>query len=73
MSLNLRPKTPTVFHCPSRWFTRDYGFISPTPMFWPENGRDTRLAKGEVMSLRYRVLIFSGKPDFDAEFAEFSE
>ncbi len=58
---------------PSRWFTRNYGFISPTPMFWPENGRDTRLAKGEVMSLRYRVLIFSGKPDIDAEFAKFSE
>ena len=22
---------------PSPWFTRDYGFISPTPMYWPEN------------------------------------
>ena len=23
---------------PSPWFTRDYGFFSPTPMFWPEKG-----------------------------------
>jgi hypothetical protein len=23
---------------PSPWFTRDYGFISPTPMYWPVNG-----------------------------------
>ena len=23
---------------PSPWFTRDYGFMSPTPMYWPANG-----------------------------------
>ena len=45
---------------PSPWFTRDYGFISPTPMYWPENGTDTFLKKGSVLTLRYRVLIHSG-------------
>lgn len=45
---------------PSPWFTRDYGFISPTPMFWPENGKQTELKKGEKINLRYRVLVHSG-------------
>jgi hypothetical protein len=47
---------------PSPWFTRDYGFLSPTPMFWPEDGKSTRLAKGAKLSLRYRVLVFAGDP-----------
>jgi hypothetical protein len=45
---------------PSPWFTRDYGFISPTPMEWPENGTDTPLIKGTVLTLRYRVLVHGG-------------
>jgi hypothetical protein len=45
---------------PSPWFTRDYGFISPTPMYWPTNDKDTRLKKGEKLALRYRVLIHAG-------------
>jgi hypothetical protein len=45
---------------PSPWFTRDYGFMSPTPMYWPENGSDTFLKKGTVLNLRYRVLVHSG-------------
>jgi hypothetical protein len=45
---------------PAPWFTRDYGFFSPTPMYWPENGENTLLQKGEVIELRYRVLIHSG-------------
>lgn len=44
---------------PSRWFTRDYGFFSPTPMFWPEDGR-TELPKGRVLTLRYRVVVHAG-------------
>ena len=44
---------------PSKWFTRDYGFFSPTPMFWPEGDR-TELPKGEVLTLRYRVVIHTG-------------
>ncbi|MDR1675450.1 MAG: PmoA family protein, partial [Tannerella sp.] len=45
---------------PSPWFTRDYGFISPTPMYWPEDDNATRLKKGEVVRLRYRVLVHAG-------------
>lgn len=45
---------------PSPWFTRDYGFMSPTPMFWPENGKMTELKKGEKINLRYRVVVHAG-------------
>jgi hypothetical protein len=45
---------------PSPWFTRDYGFMSPTPMYWPENGTDIVMKKGTVLDLRYRVLVHTG-------------
>lgn len=45
---------------PSPWFTRDYGFMSPTPMYWPENDREIFLKKGTVLNLRYLVLVHSG-------------
>ncbi len=45
---------------PSPWFTRDYGFISPTPMYWPQDDKATILSKGEVVKLRYRVLVHAG-------------
>jgi hypothetical protein len=45
---------------PSPWFTRDYGFFSPTPMYWPENDEFTSLKKGEKIALRYRVIVHSG-------------
>ena len=45
---------------PSPWFTRDYGFISPTPMYWPENGVETFFKKGEVLRLKYRVIVHGG-------------
>jgi len=45
---------------PSPWFTRDYGFMSPTPMYWPQNGTDTQMKKGTVLVLRYRVLVHAG-------------
>jgi hypothetical protein len=44
------------------WFTRDYGFLSPTPLYWPADGKTTRLARGERVLLRYRVLVFAGDP-----------
>ena len=44
---------------PSKWFTRDYGFFSPTPMFWLEGGR-LELPKGKVLNLRYRVVVHFG-------------
>ena len=45
---------------PAPWFTRDYGFFSPTPMYWPENDKNIVLKKGEQIKLRYRVLVHSG-------------
>jgi hypothetical protein len=54
---------------PSPWFTRDYGFMSPTPMYWPENGKETFLKKGTILILRYRVLVHSGN-HVEAKIAE---
>ena len=48
---------------PSPWFTRDYGFMSPTPMYWPEDGESTNLKKGEKVNLRYRVIVHGGSVD----------
>jgi hypothetical protein len=49
---------------PSKWFTRDYGFFSPTPMYWLE-GDKLNLAKGEKLTLEYRVVVHAN----DAETA----
>jgi hypothetical protein len=44
---------------PSKWFTRDYGFFSPTPMQWlGEEG--FRLPKGDKLRLTYRVVVHAG-------------
>jgi hypothetical protein len=44
---------------PCKWFTRDYGFFSPTPMEWlgPEG---FVLKQGENLRLRYRVVVHAG-------------
>lgn len=49
---------------PFPWFTRDYGFFSPTPMNWLDESGLT-LTKGEEVTLRYRVVVHAG----DAEAA----
>jgi hypothetical protein len=54
---------------PSPWFTRDYGFMSPTPMYWPENSEETFLKQGTKLLLRYRVLVHAGN-HIDAKIAE---
>jgi hypothetical protein len=61
---------------PSQWFTRDYGFMSPTPMYWPENGNDTQMKKGTRLLLRYRVLVHSGtteEADIKGHFEKYSK
>ena len=61
---------------PSPWFTRDYGFLSPTPMYWPADNKSTRIAKGEKLHLAYRVLVFSGTTEsagIAGKYAEFSK
>ncbi|MFO7616955.1 MAG: DUF6807 family protein, partial [Bacteroidales bacterium] len=67
---NVRTEGIAVFQHPSNpwypspWFTRDYGFISPTPMYWPEDeAAGTTFKKGESLHLRYRVVIFAGTPE----------
>jgi len=47
---------------PAPWFTRDYGFLSPTPMYWPQDGKSTQLKRGETLVLRYRAVVFAGDP-----------
>jgi len=44
---------------PAPWFTRDYGFFSPTPMFWLDNDR-LDLPKGQPVTLQYRVVVHAG-------------
>ena len=44
---------------PSKWFTRDYGFFSPTPMEWLGND-GLKLKQGEKLQLRYRVVVHAG-------------
>jgi len=44
---------------PAQWFTRDYGFFSPTPMYWLE-GDQLDLPKGQKLTLSYRVIVHSG-------------
>jgi hypothetical protein len=54
---------------PAPWFTRDYGFFSPTPMYWPEEGESTTIGKGQTVILRYRVLVHTGN-HLEAQIAE---
>ncbi len=44
---------------PAPWFTRDYGFFSPTPMNWLP-GDQLDLPQGEKLTLRYRVIVHAG-------------
>lgn len=44
---------------PAPWFTRDYGFFSPTPMYWLDNDR-LDLPKGQPLTLQYRVIVHAG-------------
>ncbi len=60
---------PTNEWYPSPWFTRDYGFFSPTPMYWPQNDKETTLKKGQTIQLKYRVLVHSGNTE-SAKIAE---
>lgn len=57
MAILQHPSNPWY---PSPWFTRDYGFFSPTPMYWPKDDKETVLKKGEKLVLRYRVIVHGG-------------
>lgn len=46
------------------WFTRDYGFFSPTPIYWPEDEEaGTTIRMGETVNLKYGVIVHAGAPD----------
>lgn len=59
---------PDNFRHPTRWHTRTYGLLAANPFGEGEFPQDdsqpkqgaTRLAKGEKLSLRYRVLLHRG-------------
>jgi len=55
---------------PTQWFTRDYGFFSPTPMFWLE-GNFLEIPQGETIHLRYRVLVHANNPTKEQLEAEY--
>ena len=65
------PKNPWA---PCPWFTRDYGFCSPTAFnFRPE---PWQLAAGKSVQLKHRVAMFAGDPSeagLDALYAEWSK
>ena len=44
---------------PCRWFTRDYGFISPTPFNWLDDA-GWKLPAGQSVTLLYRVVVHTG-------------
>jgi hypothetical protein len=49
------PKNPWA---PTRWFTRDYGFMSPTPFQFIE--QPWTMAAGKSVVLRYRLVLHAG-------------
>lgn len=55
---------------PPPWFTRDYGFFSPTPFNWLEEG--VSLPRGEPLRLRYRVVVHGGTTE-EARIAQIFE
>ncbi len=60
MAIFQHPSNPWY---PSPWFTRDYGFMSPTPMYFPKDEKaGTQFKKGDVLKLRYRVIVHAGDP-----------
>lgn len=46
---------------PCPWFTRDYGFMSPTPFYFRDE--PWRLGKGQSVRMRYRLVLFAGSID----------
>lgn len=47
---------------PPPWFTRNYGFFSPTPFNWLAGGH-LDLPVGQELRLRYRVVVHGGDTD----------
>ena len=50
--------SPENIWYPSKWFTRDYGFFSPTNMYWRED--DFQINKSDSITFKYRVVVHTG-------------
>ena len=70
-----------IFDCPqnpwypSKWFTRDYGFFSPTPMYWLDDS-GFKLKKDSDLHMQYRVIVHAGSTEatnIKKLFAEWTE
>jgi hypothetical protein len=57
---------PASFRAPTNWHVRAYGLFAANP--WLVRG-ESKLAKGESMTLRYRIYVHAGGPD-EAKVAE---
>jgi hypothetical protein len=55
---------------PSKWFTRDYGFFSPTNLNWIND--DINIGKGDTIYFEYRVIVHSGSTEEAGLNEEFS-
>lgn len=64
---------PLNIDYPAPWFTRDYGFFSPTLLYWPEDGKATYFNKGATVTLRYRVIVHEGDTNAAGIAAEFEK
>lgn len=51
---------PTNFDGDCPWFTRNYGHLSPSPFNFLSE--PWRLAEGETLRLKYRVVLYAGTP-----------
>jgi hypothetical protein len=63
---------PTNKWYPSPWFTRDYGFLSPTPMNWLEGGK-LNFVENEEIHLSYRLQVYAGERSQEQIQAEFEK
>ena len=49
-----------IWH-PSKWFTRDYGFFSPTNMYWLD--KPFQIKKSDSVTFQYRVIVHKGSTE----------
>ncbi len=52
-------QNPSNPEAPTPWFTRDYGFMSPTPLYHMSES-EVSFQSGETVQLSYRVVVHEG-------------
>jgi hypothetical protein len=53
--------SPQNIWYPSKWFTRDYGFFSPTNMYWLDEV--FQIKESESVTFQYRVVVHQGNTE----------